>query len=128
MLLCSLSFNPLQERATLLAYTSALAALEVGVDEQFLRAGASPTWKNLESLVEPVTPLILCDGVGIRNGRDDWVLLSWPSLRFASGRPACAVPHIVKLNALADIGRQQRAHRPQVRPIAELYAPNPIEN
>ena len=125
---CNLAFSPLKERATLLAYTSVLAAAEVGSDEQFLRAGATPAWTKLHSLVQPTFLWILCDGVGSRNGRDAWVLLSWPPLWFASGRPALPGLYIVKLNALADIGRQNRAHRPQVWPIAELYAPNPIEN
>ena len=123
----NLVFSPLKEGATLLAYTSALAALELGVVEHFLRAGAPPTWNKLDSLVQPTSPWVLCDEVGTRNGRDGLgaALLAFSQVRLGTSR--MPIRHIVKLNALADIGRQKQAHRPRVRLIAGLYAPNPIE-
>jgi hypothetical protein len=76
---CNLDFSPLKERATLLAYTSALAPLELGLDEHFLRAGATAAWTKLDSLIQPTFLWLLCDGVGTGSAAAASLLTLWHS-------------------------------------------------
>ena len=87
VLLCNLSFSPLQDRATLLAYTSALAALELDLVAHFLRVGAAPAWTKLDSLVQPMFPWLLCDGVATGNAAAALLLTLWLSGTLAQPGP-----------------------------------------